>query len=78
MVGDSRSDVLTARRAGAAVVLVGCGYTDGVPPERPQADAVVDDFSELLEVLPRLLLRPEDAGCQSPDRSGADRSRRDG
>jgi hypothetical protein len=35
MVGDGRNDVLTARRAGMAVVVVSYGYNGGVRPEHP-------------------------------------------
>ena len=57
MVGDGRNDVMAARRAGMAVVVVNYGYNGGVPPEHLGADAFIDDFSELLEVLPRLSLQ---------------------
>jgi phosphoglycolate phosphatase len=53
MVGDGRNDVLSARRAGMAVVVVSYGYNGGVRPEHLGADASIDDFSELLKILPR-------------------------
>jgi phosphoglycolate phosphatase len=67
MVGDGRNDVLTARRAGMAVVVVSYGYNGGVLPEHLGADAAIDDFSELLKILPRFLLRSEVARSRSPD-----------
>lgn len=45
MVGDSTTDVETARGAGAPVVLVSYGYTQ-IPASHLGADAVVDDFRE--------------------------------
>ncbi|GAA0528934.1 phosphoglycolate phosphatase [Rhizomicrobium palustre] len=46
MVGDSRTDVETARAAGAPVVLVSYGYTQE-PATMLGADTVVDQFSEI-------------------------------
>jgi phosphoglycolate phosphatase len=54
-VGDSETDVLTARAAGLPVVLVRYGYT-AMPPEALGADVVVDDLSGLPALL-ELLLR---------------------
>jgi phosphoglycolate phosphatase-like HAD superfamily hydrolase len=41
------------------VVVVSYGYNGGVRPEHLGADASIDDFSELLKILPRFLLRSE-------------------
>ena len=53
-VGDSETDVLTARAAGLPVVLVRYGYT-AMPPEALGADVVVDDLSGLPALLESLL-----------------------
>jgi len=54
MIGDSATDVATARAAGVPVVLVSYGYT--VAPARTLgADAVIDDFADLPRVLDELL-----------------------
>jgi phosphoglycolate phosphatase len=47
-VGDSGTDVETARAAGCAVVCVRDGYNHGVPATELGADAVIDSFLELL------------------------------
>jgi phosphoglycolate phosphatase len=47
MVGDSRNDVLAARGAGCAVVLVSYGYNHGEPAESAGADRVIDRLDEL-------------------------------
>ncbi len=52
MVGDSITDVQTARAAGARVILVSYGYTPE-PAHSLGADAVTDDFAEI----PALALR---------------------
>ncbi len=52
MVGDSITDVQTARAAGAKVILVSYGYTPE-PAHSLGADAVTDDFAEI----PALALR---------------------
>jgi phosphoglycolate phosphatase len=46
MVGDSRTDLLTARAAGVPCVLVSFGYTP-VPARDLGADRVIDDMAEL-------------------------------
>lgn len=46
MVGDSPNDVLSARRAGLPVIVVGYGYSR-VPPAELGADAVIERFAEL-------------------------------
>ncbi len=50
MVGDSINDVLPARAAGCPVVAVSFGYTE-IPPRDLGADAVIDRYEELFEVL---------------------------
>ena len=47
-VGDSVTDVETARAAGCAVVCVRDGYNHGTPAEQLGADAVIDSLIELL------------------------------
>lgn len=56
MIGDSPTDVATARAAGAPVVLLSYGYTPD-PVETLGADVVTSDFSNLTEVIARLLDR---------------------
>jgi phosphoglycolate phosphatase len=53
-VGDSETDVLTARAAGVPVALVRGGYT-AAPVEALGADAVVDDLAALPALLESLL-----------------------
>jgi phosphoglycolate phosphatase len=53
MVGDSRTDVDTARAAGIPVVCVPFGYTD-VPVEALAPDLVIQHFSELPRAVRRL------------------------
>lgn len=53
MVGDSRTDVATARAAGVAVVVVSFGYTP-IAPHELGADAVIDHFDELVPALAAL------------------------
>jgi phosphoglycolate phosphatase len=55
MIGDSATDVATARAAGAKVILVSYGYTPH-PASTLGGDAVVDDFAEIPAVA-RALLR---------------------
>lgn len=47
-VGDSGTDVETARAAGCPVVCVRDGYNHGIPADELGADAVIDSFLELL------------------------------
>ena len=47
MVGDSVTDVESARAAGCDVICVTYGYSHGIPPERLGADQTVDSFAEL-------------------------------
>jgi len=53
MVGDSPNDVLSARRAGLPVIVVGYGYSR-VPPAELGADAVIERFAELPAALEAL------------------------
>jgi len=54
MVGDSATDIDTARAANIPVVAVSFGYTQ-TPVHELGADIVIDDFKALIDVLPRLL-----------------------
>ena len=54
MIGDSPTDVATARAAGVKCVVLTYGYTP-VPPHELGGDAVLDDFAELPDVVARLL-----------------------
>jgi len=57
MIGDSATDVATARNAGVEVILVGYGYTPE-PARTLGADAVVEDFREIPVLIRRLLAYP--------------------
>ncbi|HZH12410.1 MAG TPA: HAD family hydrolase [Microvirga sp.] len=54
MVGDSRTDIVTAQNAGIPVVAVPFGYTD-VPVESLNPDIVISHFDELFSAVERLL-----------------------
>jgi phosphoglycolate phosphatase len=54
MVGDSRTDIVTAQAAGVPVVAVPFGYTD-VPVHSLRPDVVIQHFGELPEAIARLL-----------------------
>ena len=54
MIGDSTTDVATAKAAGIPIVAVSFGYSEH-PAHTLGADVVIDDYSELMEHLPRLL-----------------------
>jgi phosphoglycolate phosphatase len=54
MVGDSRTDVVTARAAGVPVIGVPFGYTD-VPIEALGPDCVVAHFDDLADAVRRLV-----------------------
>jgi phosphoglycolate phosphatase len=54
MVGDSRTDIDTARHAKIPVVAVSFGYTD-VPVATLDPDAVIDHFDALPAAVDRLL-----------------------
>ncbi|KMO26836.1 phosphoglycolate phosphatase [Methylobacterium aquaticum] len=53
MVGDSRTDIATAKAAGIPVVAVPFGYTD-VPVEELGPDVVIQHFESLYEAVRRL------------------------
>jgi phosphoglycolate phosphatase len=53
-VGDSQIDVTAARAAGIPVIVMSYGYTP-VPVAELGADAVVDDFAALPEIISRLV-----------------------
>jgi phosphoglycolate phosphatase len=56
LIGDSETDVKTARAANVPVIVVSFGYTE-IPPHDLGADAVIDHFDALeqaLKALPRL------------------------
>ena len=53
MIGDSITDLETARAAGVPCVLLSYGYTP-VPVQELGADAVLDDFRQLPEALKSL------------------------
>lgn len=54
MIGDSRTDIVTAQAAGVPVVAVPFGYTD-VPIASLGPDAVIDHFDELPDAVARVL-----------------------
>jgi phosphoglycolate phosphatase len=54
MVGDSINDVLSARAASAPVAVYADGYTD-TAPDLLGADAVFTQFTDLPDLLVRLL-----------------------
>lgn len=54
MVGDSRTDIVTARAAGMPVVAVSFGYTD-VPVDELGPDRVIDHFDGLFDAVHSLL-----------------------
>jgi phosphoglycolate phosphatase len=54
MVGDSRTDIVTARAAGMPVVAVTFGYTD-VPVHELGPDRVIDHFDGLFDAVQSLL-----------------------
>jgi phosphoglycolate phosphatase len=54
MIGDSRTDIVTARNAGIPVVAVPFGYTD-VPVRDLGPDLVINHFDELFSGIQRLM-----------------------
>ena len=56
MVGDSETDILTARSARVPVIGVPFGYTD-VPIEQLYPDAVIGHYDELVLAIERLRAR---------------------
>lgn len=72
MLGDSHVDVSAARDAGVPVVCVSFGYT-AVPVAELGADATIDGFDELVDVLDRLVpRRSEPSTPEGSLRAGAD------
>jgi phosphoglycolate phosphatase len=65
LVGDSQTDLLTARAAGVPCVLVSFGYTP-VPAQDLGADQVIDDMAELGAALAALGLRRRQGPARSP------------
>ena len=57
MVGDSRTDIVTAKAAGVPVIGVTFGYTD-TPVRDLDPDRVVDDFADVTAVVQELLRVP--------------------
>lgn len=53
LIGDSETDVKTARAANVPVIVVSFGYTE-IPPHDLGADAVIDHFDALEQTLKRL------------------------
>lgn len=51
MVGDSRNDVQAARAAGSQIVCVPYGYNHGEDITVENPDAVIDDLTQLLELI---------------------------
>ncbi|MEO8651140.1 MAG: HAD-IA family hydrolase [Hyphomicrobiaceae bacterium] len=56
MVGDSTTDIDTAKAAGVPIVAVTFGYTD-VPVHEQSPDAVIDHYDELIPAIERILAR---------------------
>lgn len=56
MIGDSRTDIDTAKRAGIPVIAVPFGYTDQ-PVETLGPDLVIPHFDQLVEAVQRVLPR---------------------
>lgn len=56
MVGDSTTDIDTAKAAGVPVVAVTFGYTD-IPVHEQSPDAVIDHYDELIPAIERILER---------------------
>ncbi|PVE25599.1 phosphoglycolate phosphatase [Microvirga sp. KLBC 81] len=54
MVGDSRTDIVTAQNAGIPVVAVPFGYTD-IPVQDLNPDIVIDHFDELFAAVETLM-----------------------
>lgn len=54
MVGDSATDVNAAKATGVPCIVVSFGYTE-IPPIELGADALIDDFSELVDAVDALL-----------------------
>ncbi|CAM4149089.1 phosphoglycolate phosphatase [Vibrio neonatus] len=52
MIGDSKNDILAAKNAGVTSVALPYGYNHGEPIESSQPDYLIDDLSQLVELLP--------------------------
>ncbi len=66
MVGDSRTDITTAKEAGIPVVAVPFGYTD-VPVEELAPDVVIQDFADLGQAVARIEARWASDGGRDRD-----------
>lgn len=51
MIGDSGNDAEAARAAGAPVVLMSYGYTEGTPIAEISCDGIFNSFAEIVELL---------------------------
>jgi len=51
MVGDSKNDILAAKRAGIKSIAITHGYSQGEDIKGLDADFVVDDIREILKVM---------------------------
>jgi phosphoglycolate phosphatase len=58
MVGDSRTDVATARAANVPVIVVDFGYSD-IPAQELGADRVVGKLTEVPDIARELLQRAQ-------------------
>jgi phosphoglycolate phosphatase len=56
LVGDTETDMAAARGAGISAIAVTYGYCR-VPPNRLDADALIDDFRDLPETLRTVFLQ---------------------
>ncbi len=63
MIGDSVSDVRAARAAGFSIVCMSYGYNHGEDIRKAQPDAVIDNMTELPDLLPQ---RQSAAPCPDP------------
>jgi phosphoglycolate phosphatase len=54
MIGDSRTDIVTAKNARIPVIAVPFGYTE-VPVQELGPDMVIDHFDELFSAVENLL-----------------------
>jgi phosphoglycolate phosphatase len=54
MVGDSRTDIVTAQAAGIPTIAVTFGYTD-TPVEELGPDRIIDHYDQLFEAVRSLL-----------------------
>ncbi len=68
MVGDSGTDIKTARAAGVPVIAVDFGYAD-VPVAKLGPDRVISHFDELMQACDALLAAADHASTQAVDTS---------